>query len=133
MMNSYQINQEILKSVMEGMGETPSDNMMENWNRIMNFVPDYSGDMSNYTQSGNKIKLIFEPMAGGGPYEIVCNEDMPLKEAFLKFGQVAKIPINDINNNSFLCGGKNMNINTKGTIKENNLKNDSKIVFAKIN
>ena len=45
MMNSYQFNNEILKSVMEGMGETPSDNMMENWNRIMNFVPDYSGDI----------------------------------------------------------------------------------------
>ena len=133
MMNSYQFNNEILKSVMEGMGETPSDNMLENWNKIMNFVPDYSGDVSSLTFKGNKIKLIFEPMSGGVPYEIICNEDMPLKEAFLKFAQIAKIPINDINKNSFLCGGKNMNINTEGTIKENNLKNESKIIFAKIN
>ena len=133
MMNSYQFNNEILKSVMEGMGETPSDNMLENWNKIMNFVPDYSGDVSNLTFKGDKIKLIFEPMSGGGPYEIICNEDMPLKEAFLKFAQIAKIPINDINKNSFLCGGKNMTINQEGTIKENNLKNESKIIFAKIN
>ena len=53
MMNEYEMNNEILKSVMEGMGVQPSDNMLENWNTIMNFVPSSPEKVQNYR--GNEI------------------------------------------------------------------------------
>ena len=129
-MNNYQIQNEILKSVMEGMGVQPSDNMMENYNTIMNFVPDYSGNISGFNYDGEKIKLVFNAMTGGNPFEMIFSENMLLKDALVKFGRAANLSDDEINNCQFLCDGKNISVKTKGTIKENNLKNGVQIVLV---
>ena len=129
MMNEYEMNNEILKSVMEGMGVQPSDNMLENWNTIMNFVPSSPEKVQNYR--GNEIKLSFNAMSGGNPYVINVYENMLVKDALYEFGKKVKLSEDDINNFIFLFKGKTLNVKTKGTIKENNLKNDDTIICGK--
>ena len=129
-MNDYEMNNEILKSVMEGMGVQPSDNMLENWNTIMNFVPVNAGYTSNYNYNGTNVKLFFNAMTGGKPYEMEFSENIPLKEALYKFGKIAHLSENEINNCQFLCNGQNLSVKTLGTIKENNLKNGAQIVLV---
>ena len=52
---------QFLKYVMQGMGVQPSDNMQENWNTIMNFVPSYTGNYAPASNiNGPIVKLIFE-------------------------------------------------------------------------
>ena len=129
MMNEYEMNNEILKSVMEGMGVQPSDNMLENWNTIMNFVPSSPEKVQNYR--GNEIKLSFNAMSGGNPYVINVYENMLVKDALYEFGKKANMSEDEINKCHFLCAGKNLDVKTNGTIKENNLKNDTQIILVK--
>ena len=129
MMNEYEMNNEILKSVMEGMGVQPSDNMLENWNTIMNFVPSSPEKVQYYR--GNEIKLSFNAMSGGNPYVINVYENMLVKDALYEFGKKANMSEDDINKCHFLCSGKTLNVKIIGTIKENNLKNDTQIILVK--
>ena len=127
-MNDYQMNNEFLKSVMEGMGVQPTDNMLENWNTIMNFVPSSPGIGSNF--GGDNIKLTFKEMTGGNPYEIEVQENMPLKDALYEFGKKANLSEDVINKCQFLCGGQIFSVKTNGTVKENKLKKDTPIVLV---
>ena len=134
MMNDYQMNNEFLKSVMEGMGVQPTDNMLDNWNTIMNFVPNYSGNYAPASNiNGPIVKLIFEYMNGGDKIEVDCQESTLLKDALINFARRANITDESLNNISFLSDGRNLNFNTQGTIKSNNLKNGSKIVVVNLN
>ena len=128
-MNDYQMNNEFLKSVMEGMGVQPTDNMLENWNTIMNFVPSSPGIGSNF--GGDNIKLTFKEMTGGNPYEIEVPENMPLKDALYEFGKKANLSEDVINKCQFLCGGQIFSVKTNGTVKENKLKKDTPIILVK--
>ena len=128
-MNDYQMNNEFLKSVMEGMGVQPTDNMLDNWNTIMNFVPSSPGIGSNF--GGDNIKLTFKEMTGGNPYEIEVPENMPLKDALYEFGKKANLSEDVINKCQFLCGGQIFSVKTNGTVKENKLKKDTPIVLVK--
>ena len=59
-MNYMQMQNELLKCVMEGMGEQPSDDMAKNWDTIINFVPKL--ESANFSQNlgiGKIITLIF--------------------------------------------------------------------------
>ena len=78
-----------------------------------------------------KIKLNFIAMTGGEPYEITLPENMLLKYALYEYGKKVKLSEDDINNFIFLFKGKTLNVKTKGTIKENNLKNDDTIICGK--
>ena len=128
------MDNQFLKYVMEGMGEQPSENMQENWNRIMNFVPSYSGNYAPPSNiNGPIIKLIFEYIKGGNPIEIDCDESMQLKDVFVNFSRRANIPNESLNKISFLCDGRNFDFNSKGTIKSNNFKNGSKIIVLDLN
>ena len=128
-MNDYQMNNEFLKSVMEGMGVQPTDNMLDNWNTIMNFVPSSPGIGSNF--GGDNIKLTFKEMTGGNPYEIEVPENMPLKDALYEFGKKANLSEDVINKCHFLCGGKVLSVKDNGTVKENKLKKDTQIILVK--
>ena len=79
-MNDYQMNNEFLKSVMEGMGVQPTDNMLENWNTIMNFVPSSPGIGSNFGVKGVKNGT-----------NIIYNDEIEIKNII----NVFKIIIND--------------------------------------
>ena len=128
------MNEQFLKYVMEGMGVQPSDNMQDNWNTIMNFVPSYSGDNRPPSHTnGPIVKLIFEYMNGGDKIEVDCQESTLLKDALINFARRANITDESLNNISFLSDGRNLNFNTQGTIKSNNLKNGSKIVVVNLN
>ena len=130
-MNNYDLDQEFLKSVMEGMGEQPSENMLQNWDTIMNFVPTSAGN--NIDVVGNEITITFSDTAGGIKYDIRCSENMQLKDLLYKFGNMARIPAEKINTSNFLCEGTIININTIGTVKSNKIKNGCQIVYANVN
>ena len=131
MQNSYEMQNDFLKYVMEGMGVQPSDNMLQNWDTIMNFVPTSDANISSL--NSRKIKLVFSNTLGGNKIDIDCTENMPLKEALIKFGMKANISEEELNKCQFLCEGKNISVKTLGTIAENNLKNGSQIVLVKLN
>ena len=120
---------QFLKYVMQGMGVQPSDNMQENWNTIMNFVPSSPGIGSNF--GGDNIKLSFIATTGGQPYEIEVQENMPLKDALYEFGKKANLSKDVINKCQFLCGGQIFSVKTNGTVKENKLKKDTPIILVK--
>ena len=128
------MDNQFLKYVMEGMGVQPTDNIQENWNTIMNFVPSYSGNPDpNSNINGPIVKLIFEYVKGGNPIELDCPETMLLKDAFTNFARRANLSNEYLNKVYFLCDGRKFHLNDKGTIKSNNLKNGSKIVVVNLN
>ncbi len=128
------MDNQFLKYVMEGMGVQPTDNIQENWNTIMNFVPSYSGNPDpNSNINGPIVKLIFEYVKGGNPIELDCPETMLLKDAFTNFARRANLSNEYLNKVYFLCDGRKFHLNDKGTIKSNNLKNGSKIVVIDLN
>ena len=124
-------NDQFLKYVMEGMGEQPSDNMLQNWNTIMNFVPSYSGNFTNASNAnGPMVKLTFTYTSGGLEQDLECPETMPLKDCLSNFARMANISNETLNKMTFLCNGKNLKINTEGTLKSNNLNNGAKIIVV---
>ena len=128
------MDNQFLKYVMEGMGVQPTDNIQENWNTIMNFVPSYSGNPApNSNINGPIVKLTFKSGKGGNPIELDCPETMLLKDVFTKFARKANLSNEHLNNIQFLCDGRNLHLNEQGTIKSNNLKNGSKIVVIDLN
>ena len=128
------MDNQFLKYVMEGMGVQPTDNIQENWNTIMNFVPSYSGNPDpNSNINGPIVKLIFEYVKGGNPIELDCPETTLLKDAFTNFARRANLSNEYLNKVYFLCDGRKFHLNDKGTIKSNNLKNGSKIVVIDLN
>ncbi len=124
-------NDQFLKYVMEGMGEQPSDNMLQNWNTIMNFVPSYSGNVADASdENGPMVKLTFTYTSGGLEKELECPETMLLKDCLANFARMANISNETLNKMTFLCNGINLNINKEGTLKSNNLNNGAKIVVV---
>ena len=127
-------NDEFLKYVMIGMGEQPSDNMLENYDRIMNYVPDISSGNNIPSQVGSsKVKLTFNYTTGGQEIVLDLPEQTTVKEALTKFARMANVSDQVLNKCSFLCDGKNYNIKTEGTLKSNNLKNGAQIVVINMN
>ena len=126
-MNYLDMQNEILKSVMEGMGEQPTDDIVTNWNRIMNFVPSLNSTNSyNINNNLSKEKLITLKFSSskGTKIELKIGEDTELKVALQEYLRISGKTVK-----SFLCLGKQLNINTLGTIKENGLKNQTIIVY----
>ena len=128
------MDNQFLKYVMEGMGVQPTDNIQENWNTIMNFVPSYSGNPDpNSNINGPIVKLTFKSGKGGNPIELDCPETMLLKDVITKFARKANLSNEYLNNVYFLCNGRKLDLNKQGTIKSNNLKNGSQIVVVDLN
>ena len=124
-------NDQFLKYVMEGMGEQPSDNMLQNWNTIMNFVPSYSGNVANASnENGPMVKLTFTYTSGGLEKELECPETMLLKDCLANFARMANISNETLNKMTFICNGKTLKINTEGTLQSNNLNNGAKIIVV---
>ena len=104
-------NDQFLKYVMEGMGEQPSDNMLQNWNTIMNFVPSYSGNVANASnENGPMVKLTFTYTSGGLEKELECPETMLLKDCLANFARMANISNETLNKMTFICNGKTLKI-----------------------
>ena len=126
-MNYLDMENEILKSVMEGMGEQPTDDIVTNLNRIMNFVPSLNStnsyNINNNLSKGKLITLKFSS-SKGTKIELKIGEDTELKDALQEYLRISGKTVK-----SFLCLGKQLNINTLGTIKENGLKNQTIIVY----
>ena len=126
-MNYLDMQNEILKSVMEGMGEQPTDDIVTNWNKIMNFVPSLNStnsyNINNNLSKGKLITLKFSSSKGTN-IELKIGEDTELKFALQEYLRISGKTVK-----SFLCLGKQLNINTLGTIKENGLKNQTIIVY----
>ncbi len=115
---NFNMQNEILKSVLEGMGEQPSDDMEENWNSIMNFDENLN--------KGKLITLIFSPVSGGHK-ELKIGEDTPMKILFEEYIKISGINT-DIKKIFFLSHGKTFGVNFPGTIKENGLKDKYKLI-----
>ena len=126
-MNYLDMENEILKSVMEGMGEQPTDDIVTNWNKIMNFVPSLNStnsyNINNNLSKGKLITLKFSS-SKGTKIELKIGEDTELKDALQEYLRISGKTVK-----RFLCLGKQLNINDLGTIKENGLKNQTIIVY----
>ena len=126
-MNYLDMQNEILKSVIEGMGEQPTDDIVTNWNRIMNFVPSLNStnsyNINNNLSKGKLITLKFSS-SKGTKIELKIGEDTELKVALQEYLRISGKTVK-----RFLCLGKQLNINDLGTIKENGLKNQTIIVY----
>ena len=136
-MNTYNnmtymdMQNELLKCVMEGMGEQPTDDMAKNWDTIINFVP--KPESTNFNQNlgiGKKIILIFSDTTGD-TRKLKIGEDTPLKDVFYEYGKANNIDNNTINGWSFLFFGMKFNTLSQGTLKENNFKDQSNIVILR--
>ena len=128
-MNYMQMQNELLKCVMEGMGEQPSDDMAKNLDTIINFVPKL--ESANFSQNlgiGKIITLIFSDTTGD-TRKLKIGEDTPLKDVFYEYGKANNVDNNTINKWTFLWFGKQFNTLSKGTLKENNFKDQSNIVI----
>ena len=126
-------NEEFLKYVMIGMGEQPSDNMLENYDRIMNYVPDISlGNNIPAPIGSSKLKLTFKYTSGGKEVHLNLSEQTTIKDALTMFAREVNMSDEELNKISFLCEGKNYTINSKGTLKSNNLNNGAQIVVINI-
>ena len=125
---NFNMQNEILKSVLEGMGEQPSDDMEENWNSIMNFDANLQTSKcnNNNLNKGKLITLTFSPVSGGQK-ELKIGEDTQMKILFEEYIKISGINT-DIKKIFFLAQGKTFDVNTAGTIKENGLKDKYKLI-----
>ena len=121
---------ELFKAVLAGMGEEASEDISANFDAIFNYVPNIgaSGNYNNSLGIGKIITLSFEDMSGGIKKKMEIGEDTPLKDAFYEYGKICGINNEKIKKFIFLCDGKSLSVNTKGTIKENNIKEGKTIV-----
>ena len=128
-MMNYNMQNELLKAVLEGMGEEASEDISANYDAIFNYVPNIgtSGNYNNSLGIGKIITLCFAEMSGGEK-KMEIGEDTPLKEAFYEYGKICGISNEEIKKFNFLCDGKLLNVNSKGTIKGNNIKEGKTIV-----
>ena len=124
-MNYFNMQNELLKCVMEGMGEQPKNDYKENCNFMMNYVPCDYGSKSNVGK-GNLMTLIFRNNVLGGDTTMKIGEDTELKLVFEEYARKKNI---NVNNHNFLYNGKNYNVNTcTGTLKSNDFKENTPIV-----
>ena len=129
-MNYLNMQNELLKCVMEGMGEQPTDNMDTNWNFIMNYVPQLNDPNVHYVEGrGPIITLNFSDMTGSNKKTIKIGHDTTLNEAFLEYGKICNISNENLNHCNFLCNGKIFNMNTHGTIRGNDINDNSHILI----
>ena len=125
-MNMYMnMQNELLKCVMEGMGEEPRDNYNDNMNYIYNYVPNFDYEDTSKVGSGKSIILTFQNNTIGIS-RITFGEDTQLTDVFKEYGRINNI--NDINNYTFLYGGHNYRIDSTGTIKQNKFKENEPIL-----
>ena len=128
-MNYFNMQNELLKCVMEGMGEQPKNTYKENLEYIMNYVPfDYGNSSSVGT--GNLITLSFRSDSLGET-KIKIGEDTELKQVFQEYGRINNIS-NNINKYTFVCQAKPYNVNSTGTPKSNNFKENIPIVVLSL-
>ena len=134
-MNYYNMNNELLKEVMRGMGEEPTDNMLDNWQKIMDFVPScpLNNNGGQNCPGSLGMVLVFKPMSGERTYDIECQENTLLKDVFKRLAQVAGFTPEKLNKMSFLCEGQNFNIKSEGTVKSKNLHNRAQVIICDIN
>ena len=132
-MNYYEMQNELYKCVMEGMGEKPYDDPIENLNAIMNFVPKCDPNIwSEYLGEGKTIIIKFGQTSGNMQL-LKIGENALLKNALREMANLVGIKNdNEINEKiSFLVEGRSIKLeNANGTLKSNGLKNDSSIVLA---
>ena len=117
--NMNYINQqnELLKCVLEGMGEEPSDDMQKNWDTIMN----YNNQLNNTLGIGRLIDITFSDMTGVKRL-FKIGEDTPLKQIFIEFGKRAGFTEDDIKQKHFICNGLYYAFENETTLKGNNIK-----------
>ena len=125
-MNMYMnMQNEILKYVMEGMGEEPGDNYKDNMNFIYNYVPHFDYGDTSKVGSGKSITLTFQNNRIGIS-RITIGEDTQLSDVFKEYGRINNI--DNINRYTFLYGGHHYNSNSNGTIKDKKFKENEPIL-----
>ncbi len=133
MMNmNYLMQNELLKCVMEGMGEQPKNTYQENMDFIMNYVPSINKDNINYISGpGNPITINFQSMKGGVTTKFRVGDEIPLNKIFQEYGR--KCNIANINNLVFIGQGGNYDLNSTQTPKSLNFRDQIKIIVNENN
>ena len=126
--NKIKEEHELIKCVLEGMGEESSDNLDDDFDKIMNFVPSFDSD-KYITFSGCTGKFItvkFQSSINNIKTELTVPEDAKLKDVFIEYGK--KLKLNNINSVYFLINGQKLNKNSEETLKDKNIDDKSPIV-----
>ena len=132
-MNYLSMQNELLKCVMEGMGEQPTDNMTINSNTIMNYVPHLNSTNVHCVEGrGPLITLNFSDMSGSNKKTIKIGFDTLLSDAFSEYGKISNISNENLNKCSFLCNAQSFNMNYPGTIRESGLEDGSNVIINKL-
>ena len=110
-------DEELIKYVLEGMGEEPSGLLENDINTILNFVPSSDSDKFIIFPgcTGKFINITFK-QGNGNFIELTVPEDAKLKDVFVEYGK--KQNLNDINKAIFLINGERLTSNSEGTLKE---------------
>ena len=128
--NSY--DNEILKCVMEGMGEAASENPLDNLNAIMDFVKFDEAGIQMPNCSGEFLTIAFNT-GQGLVKELKFQNDAKLKDVLKKFSEImglrdtvlyAKI--------HFLFNGKKLDKNLDQPLKSCGIQDHSQIVVVDI-
>ena len=124
--NSY--DSEILKCVMEGMGEASSDNAKDNLEFIMNYVKFEEGPIYINGCKGDIWTISFDKSNGTQKVlKVPC--DAKLKDVLRKYVEKCEARYDDVRGKiQFLANGKKLDSNNVESLKDNQLQNNCKIV-----
>ena len=130
--NETNEEEELIKNVLEGMGEESSGLLENDIDTIMNFVPFSDSDKFTFLPgcTGKFITIKFK-QANGICIELTVPEDAKWKDVFIEYDK--KQNLNNLNNAVFLFNGQTLNKNSEGTLKEKNIRDKSSIIVLKNN
>ena len=128
--NSY--DNEILKCVMEGMGELASDNPLDNLNAIMDFVKFDDAGIQMPNCSGEFLEIFFSTLQGITK-EIKFQSDAMLKEVLKKASQIMGLRDTSLYDKiNFLHKGTKLDKNSVKSLRESGIENRSQIIVVDI-
>ena len=127
-MNYFNMQNELLKCVFEGMGEQPKNSYKESLEYLMNYVPKLDESYTSNIGQGRMITLTFKSDLSSD-MKLKIGEDTPLRVVFQEYGRINGI--NNINHYYFLCHGNRYRIDSPGTPKSNNFQENTPIVVNK--
>lgn len=126
---NYLMQNELLKCVMEGMGEQPKNTYKENMDFIMNYVPINNNDTNYISGPGNPITISFRSMRGGITTKFRVGDETSLNRIFQEYGR--RNNINNVNNLVFIGQGGHFSLNNldpNQTPKSLNFKDNIQII-----
>ena len=125
--NEIQEEEEFIKYVLEGMGEESSNNLNDDIDKIMNYVPSFDSDKYIiFPGCTGKFVTVRFRKGNGIQIELTVPDDSKLKDVFNEYRKKRKL--NNLNNVHFLVHGQQLSKNSEEKLKNLNIDDNTPIV-----